>query len=139
VAKKPQNLVNFLVDQYLVWLYTRGIVNNKEHTMIDAKYKTQFYVDETREDTGPVVRWNSNDRIPFPDMLENFRKAGWIDAQTEQNSLVQRKVEDAQAIAQYVAAREQFGYSDEERFEMRAAFAAGTRVTDVFTGRTITI
>ncbi len=106
---------------------------------MNPSYKTQFYVDETREETGPVVRWNSNDRIPFQDMLEYFVGQGWIDQLTLENSLRRRRQEDAESIAAYVARRAQTGYSDEERFEMRAAFGAGARVTDVFTGRTITV
>jgi hypothetical protein len=109
-----------------------GIVNNKELAMIDAKYKTQFYVDETNELTGPVVRWNSNDRIPFPDMLQSFVLAGWIDRLTESNSLVQRKVEDREAIAAYAANYR--GPSVEEQLEARAAFGPGARVVNVFSG-----
>lgn len=103
------------------------------------QYRTQFYIDETREDTGPVVRWNSNDRIPFEDMLQKFLAQGWIDQQTLQNSLRTRKIEDRMAIQQYIESRARTGYSDEERFEMRAAFGAGARVVDVFTGKTITV
>lgn len=103
------------------------------------QYKTQFYIDETRKDTGPVVRWNSNDRIPFEDMLQTFLAQGWIDSQTLQNSLQTRKIEDAEAIQRYIKSRARTGYSDEERSEMRAAFGAGARVVDVFTGKTITV
>ncbi len=100
--------------------------------MIDAKYKTQFYIDETNEATGPVVRWNSNDRIPFPDMLQDFVRAGWIDRLTEANSLDQRRVEDREAIMAYVANYR--GPSMEERFEARAAFGPGVKLVDVFSG-----
>lgn len=104
---------------------------------MNPKYKTEFYIDETRDETGPVVRWNSNDRIPFEDMLQYFLSQGWIDQLIVENSLRTRKEEDAQAIAAYVAHRKRVGYSAEERFEMRAAFGRGARVTDVFTGKTI--
>jgi hypothetical protein len=105
--------------------------------MIEAKYKTQFYVDETREDTGPVVRWLSNDRIPFPDMLQNFREAGWIDRQTERNSLEQRRVEDRAALEQYV--KNYRGPSAEDLAEMRAEFGAGAQVVNVLTGHRYTV
>lgn len=105
--------------------------------MVDAKYKSQFHIDETNDATGPVVRWNSNDRIPFPDMLQEFREAGWIDRQTESNSLVQRKVEDRKAIESYI--QNYKGPSQEEMLEMRAEFGAGARVVNVITGHSYTV
>jgi hypothetical protein len=38
--------------------------------MIDARRKEDFYIDETDSTSGTVVRWRSNDRIPFGDMLQ---------------------------------------------------------------------
>ena len=105
--------------------------------MVDAKYKEQFYVDETNSETGPVVRWNSNDRIPFADMLQEFVDAGWIDTQAQANSLAQRKVEDRIALEAY--ARNYKGPSDEEMFEMRAAFGPGAKVVNVLTGHSYTV
>ena len=62
-----------------------------QYTMQSAlKSKNDFYVDETRGDVGPHVRWNSNDRVPFDDMLEAFQTLGWIDSQTRKNSAVAR-------------------------------------------------
>ena len=105
--------------------------------MVDTKYKSQFYIDETNSATGPVIRWNSNDRIPFEDMLQNFVDAGWITAQELLNSVEQRQIEDAEAIAQY---RKNYrGPSEEDLFEMRAAFGAGATVVDVLTGREYTL
>jgi hypothetical protein len=105
--------------------------------MVDAKYKSQFYIDYTNDVTGPVVRWNSNDRIPFEDMLQNFEDAGWIDGQMYSNSVDQRKVEDRIAIEAY---RKNYkGPSDEELFEMRAAFGPGAKVVNVLTGHTYTV
>ena len=105
--------------------------------MVDAKYKSQFYIDYTNDATGPVVRWNSNDRIPFEDMLENFEDAGWIDGQMYSNSVEQRKVEDRIAIEAY---RKNYkGPSEEELFEMRAAFGPGETVVNVLTGHTYTV
>ena len=100
--------------------------------MVDATYKTKFYIDESDAEIGPVVRWESNDRIPFPDMLQEFVDAGWVSALVQQNSLVQRKVEDRIALEAY--ARNYKGPSDEERFEARAAFGAGVKLVNVFTG-----
>lgn len=105
--------------------------------MVDTKYKTQFYIDETNSKSGPVVRWNSNDRIPFEDMLQNFVDAGWIGQLELDNSLVQRKIEDRIAIEAY---RKNYrGPSEEELFEMRAAFGPGETVVNILTGDTYTV
>jgi hypothetical protein len=105
--------------------------------MVDAKYKTQFYIDETNSESGPVVRWNSNDRIPFEDMLQEFVTAGWIGNQELSNSLAQRKIEDRIALEAY--ARNYKGPSEEELFEMRAAFGPGAKVVNVLTGHSYTV
>lgn len=101
------------------------------------KYKTQFYIDETNDATGPVVRWNSNDQVPFDDMLQNFVDAGFIDNQTRQNSNETRKQEQAVFLENY---RKNYrGPSDEELFEMRAAFGPGETVVNVLTGDVYTV
>lgn len=100
--------------------------------MVDAKYKAQFYIDETNSESGPVVRWNTNDRIPFEDMLQEFVTAGWIGQVELNNSLRQRKIEDRIAIENY---RKNYrGPSQEELFEARAAFGAGKKIVNVLTG-----
>lgn len=100
--------------------------------------KFEFYIDETNQDAGPVVRWVSSNNIPFPDMLERFVLSGEITETEMANSLVQRKIEDAAAIKMYIANRQQYGYSPEELFEMKAAFG-DEEVVDIFTGKTITL
>jgi len=126
-----------LVDPEFRIVYNSCIVKQKELMMIDAKYKSQFYIDETNSATGAVIRWNSNDRIPFEDMLQNFVDAGWITAQELRNSVEQRVEEDRIAIEQYRKNRR--APSAEELFEMRAAFGAGARVVDVLTGEEYTV
>ena len=100
--------------------------------------KFEFYIDETNEVSGPVVRWVSSNNIPFPDMLERFVLSGEITETEMANSLVQRKIEDAAAIEMYIANRQQYGYSPEELFEMKAAFG-DEEVVDIFTSKTITL
>lgn len=102
-----------------------------------SKYtQADFYIDETNAVAGPVVRWNSSDNIPFDDMLTEFLVAGYIDAETVVNSMNQRKAEAKASIEAYIARRQQYGYSDEERFEMQAAFG-GEEVVDIFTGKVV--
>lgn len=93
----------------------------------------EFYIDETNEAAGPVVRWISSNNIPFEDMLERFLLAGVITDTDMANSIAQRKVEDKAAIEAYISNRQKYGYSDEEKFEMRAAFG-DEEVVDMFTG-----
>lgn len=105
--------------------------------MIDAKRKEDFYIDETDSTSGPVVRWSSNNRIPFGDMLAEFARAGWISLQEVENSLVQRKIEDRISIENY---RKNYrGPSEEEMLEARAAFGAGARVVNIFTGTSYSV
>ena len=101
--------------------------------------KAEFYIDETNADFGPVVRWNSSNNIPFEDKLTEFLVAGLIDLKTVANSLNARKIEDAAFLEEYVASRKKRGYSEEEMFEMRAAFGPGETVVDIFTGETIVL
>ena len=105
--------------------------------MIDAKRKEDFYIDKTNSDSGPVVRWLSNDRIPFGDMLAEFANAGWITVQEVENSLAQRKIEDRISIENY--RRNYKGPSQEEMFEARAAFGAGAQVYNIFTGTSYSV
>jgi hypothetical protein len=50
--------------------------------------------------------------------------------------LAVRKIEDAKFLEQYIANRQKYGYSDEEKFEMRAAFG-DEEVVDIFTGERV--
>ena len=81
------------------------------------KYKNEFYVDENN-----VARWNSNDQVPPRDILADLCVAGYITREQIYDSLTAKEAEDAAFLEQYVANRKQYGYSDEEKFEMRAAF-----------------
>lgn len=100
------------------------------------KYVNQFYIDETNSESGPVVRWILNDQIPFSDILAEFSVAGLIDQDIVINSINQRKIEDKASIEKYIANRQKYGYSDEEKFEMRAAFG-DEEVVDIFTGKVV--
>lgn len=102
-----------------------------------TKYtKADFYIDETKAEFGPVVRWNSSDNIPPNDILTEFFLDSLITETEHANSIAARKIEDAAFLAEYVARRQQFGYSDEEKFEMRAAFG-DEEVVDIFTGQRV--
>ena len=104
--------------------------------MMNVNKEFEFYIDETNEVSGPVVRWVSSNNIPFEDMLERFLLAGVITDTEMANSIAYRKVEDKAFLEAYVAQRQKYGYTDEEKFEMRAAFG-DEEVVDVFTGKRI--
>ena len=96
------------------------------------KQKDAFYIDETDSKSGPVVRWSSNDSIPFQDMLEAFVSLGYIGQLELQNSLDQRQIEDSIVIEAY---RKNFkGYDSETLAEMRSEFGSGAAVVNVLTG-----
>ena len=94
-----------------------------------------IYIDETGE-YGQVVRWNSNDTVPPLEILTELFVAGYITREIHFDSLAVRKIEDAKFLEQYIARRQKYGYSDEEKAEMANAFA-GETVIDVFTGEEV--
>lgn len=87
-------------------------------------------------DSNNVIRWNSNDTVPPKDILAELCVAGYITSETLYDSIATKNKEDAAFLDQYIANRRKFGYSDEERFEMQAAFA-GETVIDIFTGEEV--
>lgn len=98
-----------------------------------TKYTTaDFYIDNN------VVRWNSSNNVPPTDILTEFVIAGLIDTETAANSINVKNIEDKAFLDQYVANRKKYGYSDEEKFEMRAAFG-DEEVVDLFTGEIVTL
>jgi hypothetical protein len=82
-----------------------------------------------------VYRWNLNDRIPFADLLTEVG----IAPNVIERCKVVRGQEDAAFIAEYREQMKNHVYSEEEKYEMRAAFGEGTTVVNVFTGQTIRV
>lgn len=110
----------------------------KKHDMEYAqKQRDAFYVDETHDKFGPHVRWNSNGRVPFDDMLECFQALGWITQQERDNSNTARNADVAEFLAEYRATYR--GPTQEERAEARAEFGAGSVVVNVITGHRYTV
>jgi hypothetical protein len=96
-----------------------------------SKHANDFYVDNN-----DVIRWKSSDNVPPNDILTEFLLADLICQEQVLRSMSARKIEDAKFLEQYVARRQKYGYSDEEKFEMRAAFG-DEEVVDVFTGKRV--
>lgn len=80
-----------------------------------------------------VIRWVSNDTVPPKDILAELCVAGYITSETLYDSIATKNKEDEAFLEQYIANRKQYGYSDEEKFEMKAAFG-NEEVVDIFTG-----
>ena len=89
---------------------------------------------------GGVVRWNSNNNVPFEDMLTDFAEAGFIPFVTVVTSLEAREVDNKAFFAEYRKAQanrteEQIA---EQRFEARAAMGPGVEMVNIFTGERYT-
>lgn len=95
------------------------------------KYEGKFYVD------GNVIRWNSNDRIPPQDCLDEMLAQGLITELQVAWSKTIRKAEDEAFLNEYRERMANYEPSAEEMFEMRAAFGEGEEVVNIFTGKRI--
>ena len=85
------------------------------------------------------IRWKSNGHIPPGDILEMAVVDGTITIEQRNKSEDLRKIEDAEFFANYRAMREKYGYSEEEKMEMRAAFLGEDPegIVDIVTGKVI--
>ena len=85
------------------------------------------------------IRWKSNGQIPPGDILEMAVVDGTITIEQRNKSEDLRKIEDAEFFANYRAMREKYGYSEEEKMEMRAAFLGEDPegIVDIITGKVI--
>ena len=86
-----------------------------------------------------VVRWVSNDRVPFLDMVTDFATLGLIDDFQVDHSEYTRKIEQSAFLKGYMAA--QANRSEEEKNEERmmaqAAFGSDAKVVNVVTGEVL--
>ena len=86
-----------------------------------------------------IVRWQSNNRIPFADMLHKFVIARLITQEVADDSEVVRQEEENDFLAAYIEARNNRSPEQkaEEAYELRAAFGPGETIVDVFTGEKV--
>ena len=85
--------------------------------------------------TDGVLRWKSNGSVPPQDCLDAFVEAGLGSKfDMEATSQTRRKEEDA-SLADYRRRMANHVPSEEELFEMRAAFGPGAMVVNVITGK----
>lgn len=86
-------------------------------------------------DSKGVVRWKSNDNIPFEDKLQQFQDDGYITPHQRIVSNQKRTVETTRKLAEYREQMKNHVPDAEEMFEMRAAFGVGETVMNVITGQ----
>jgi hypothetical protein len=82
-----------------------------------------------------VVRWISSGHVPFEDMLQRMVDDGFITREQLHVSITQRETDVELSLARYRKAQENHVHSDEELYEMRAAFGKGAVVVNAITGK----
>jgi hypothetical protein len=102
--------------------------------VFDAE-KSRASFEGAHVDANGVVRWNSNNSVPFDDMLEDWASRLGITSFNMEASRAAREKDNAKFFAEYRKAQRGRKPSAEEMFEMRANFEPGTVVVDVITGR----
>jgi len=85
------------------------------------------------------VRWAYSNNIVPSDILEMAVVDGTIDIALRNRTEEVREVEDAEFFAQYIANREKYGYSEEEKAEMRANSEGDEDWVDIITGKAIAL
>jgi hypothetical protein len=83
-----------------------------------------------------VVRWKSNDRIPFADMMADFVEAGYIRSDVAATSEEFRLKEQDAFLAEYRESQKNRSAEEiaESRIEARAAFGPGETIVNAITG-----
>jgi len=97
-------------------------------------YRDEFAENVTVDSSG-LVRWKSNNSVPPEFCLIEFDDVG-----CEFNMEIcreTRQAEDDKFLALYRERMKNRVYTDEERFEMRAAFGEGAVVVNVITGKRV--
>lgn len=88
---------------------------------------------------GDVVRWISNDNVPFLDMVTDFATLGLIaDFQVELSENT-RKIEQAAFLKEYMIAQANRSeeQKNEERMMAQAAFGPDAKVVNILTGEVL--
>ena len=88
---------------------------------------------------GDVVRWISNDNVPFLDMVTDFATLGLIaDFQVELSENT-RKIEETAMLKEYMFAQANRSeeQKNEERMMAQAAFGPDAKVVNVITGEVL--
>ena len=95
-------------------------------------YENKFYFDSNE-----VVRWKSNDKLAPQDILDEMFVDGVLDEEQLRYAKMIRNREQDAFLAEYRERMANHVHSDEELFEMRAAFGEGAVVVNAITGKEI--
>ena len=117
--------------------YIEGLHYELPHTFREISDRmTNDFAEKAYVSAG-VVRWLSNDRVPPMDILEFWKLIG-KSFDLELSSQLREK-ENAGYWEAYKQRIMNVEPSQEELFEMRAAFGTGTTVVNVITQKVITL
>ena len=88
---------------------------------------------------GDVVRWVSNDNVPFLDMVTDFATLGLIADFQVKLSENTRKIEQAAFLKEYMIAQANRSeeQKNEERMMAQAAFGPDAKVVNILTGEVL--
>lgn len=139
--KTQETFLAFLLDTKTFWCYSRSMITNKETKMMLTGYTEQKVIENFADAylDGDVVRWVSNDRVPFLDMVTDFATLGLIaDFQVEISENT-RKIEQTSFLKEYMIsqANRSEEQKNEERMMAQAAFGPDTKVVNVITGEVL--
>lgn len=110
-----------------------GVGCEKEATKDLERHLTSMTIENN------TPRWTSSGNGIPEEILALLFVAGKITETQFNNGNAYRQEQNKKAIAEYIKQQENHEYSDEELFEMRAAFGKGTTVVNAFTGKKITL
>lgn len=113
--------------------YIRAIIWPRFRSeFLEAVRLRQKFYDDAYLSNG-VPHWKSNNQIPPKDILE-FWEYSCLPFNFEQAEIA-RELETSKFLAEYRARMSNYVPSDEELYEMRAAFGPGETVVNVITGQ----
>lgn len=115
--------------------YIRGLAEDamryeKEES---ERTKLQFFTNAVVEDG--IVRWKSNNQVPPTEILEFWKYIGY--EFDYDRSLEVREKEQNEFLEKYRESQKNRRYTEEEIYEMRAAFGEGATVVDIISGKKI--
>ncbi len=139
--KTQETFSAFLLDIKTYWCYSRSMITKKDTEMMLTGYTEQKVIENFADAymDGDVVRWVSNDRVPFLDMVTDFATLGLIaDFQVELSENT-RKTEQSAFLKEYMISQANRSEEDknEERMMAQAAFGPDAKVVNVITGEVL--
>ena len=101
---------------------------------------------QTKADNGEIifeingaVKWVSSGNYLPEECVELLLHTAYADKVDPDITALARKVQTHEQLERYRESRKNYVPSDEELYEMRAAFGEGTTVVDVITGQRFTV